>query len=96
MARSAQAHKLKNKLVNESIVLGDYQDLPAFMLSTGKMIRLPDPRSTAYIHEMLTLCIDNAIDAVYALQEQEVKLLTGAGQLFKEYNIDIRLTDNEI
>lgn len=95
-ANSAQAHKLKNSLNLGTIILGDYMDLPAFMLVPGKMIKLPNPQSSAYAHEMLTLCMDNNVDIVYPLKEQEFQLLTEARQLFKEYNIDIRNASNEI
>ncbi len=88
-ATSAQAHRLKSKLLNDNVLLGDHLELPAFMLSSGDMIRLPNPKSTAYAHEMLTLCLDNAIDTVYLLRDEETRLLLEAEQLFKEYNIKL-------
>jgi hypothetical protein len=88
-ANSAEAHRLKNKLSSEDIILGDYLDLPAFMLSSANMIRLPNPLSIAYAHEMLTLCLDKNIDTVYALREEEQGLLKEAEQLFNEFTIRI-------
>jgi len=90
-ANSAAAHQLKNKLNTDTIILGDYLDLPDFMVKTGKMIRLPDPKSGSYSHQILTLCLDNDITAIYPLREEEALLLKEAEQLFKEYNIDIYL-----
>jgi hypothetical protein len=95
-ANSAQAHRLKGELNTDNILLGDYMDLPAFMLVPGKMLRLPDPASVAYMHEMLTLCLDNNISTVYLFREPEIKLLMEAEQLFKEYNIEILIPGNEI
>jgi hypothetical protein len=96
-ANSAQAHRLKNNLLSAGhVILGDYMDLPAFMLIPGKMVKLPDPLSLAYAHEMLTLCMDNDVDTIYPLKEQEYQLLAEARQLFKEYNIDIRNASDEI
>lgn len=95
-ANSAQAHRLKNQLNTDEVVLGDYRDMPQFMLVSGKMMRLPNPQSTAYTHEMLTLCLDNGIDKVYVLDKQEAVLLLEAVQLFKEYNIDIQSITDEI
>lgn len=66
-------------------------DLPEFMVQSGKMIRLPNPASMAYSHEILTLCLDKNIGAIYPLREEEIALLKEAEQLFKEYNIDIYL-----
>ena len=88
-ANSAEAYKLKNALNAENIILGDYLELPAFMLNSGNMIRLPNPKSIAYASEMLTLCLDKEIDTVYALREDEKELLNEAVQLFEEYGIGI-------
>ena len=88
-ASSAAAHQLKSKLNTGEIVLGDYMDLPDFMVNSGKMLRLPDPKSGAYSHQILTLCLDNDISTIYPLREEEAVLLKEAVQLFKEYNIEI-------
>ena len=87
-ATTAKAYQLKNKLQGREIILGDYAELPAFMLNKG-MIRLPNPASVSYNHEMLTLCLDREIDTVYAITLQEAANLAEAAQLFKEYNITI-------
>jgi hypothetical protein len=63
-ATTARAHKLKNSLTNDEVLLGDYQELPAFM----GMVKLPNPASDTYTHEMLTLCLDNHIDTLYLLK----------------------------
>jgi len=88
-ANSAEAYKLKNALNSENVILGDYLELPAFMLNSGNMIRLPNPNSMAYTSEMLTLCLDKEIDKLYALREDEKTLLKEAVQLFEEYGIGI-------
>ena len=64
-------------------------ELPEFMVQSGKMVRLPNPASMAYSHEILTLCLDKNIDKIYPLREEETVLLKEAEQLFKEYNIEI-------
>ena len=88
-ANSAEAYKLKNALNPENVILGDYLELPAFMLNSGNMIRLPNPNSMAYTSEMLTLCLDKEVDTVYVLREEEKALLKEAKQLFEEYGIKI-------
>lgn len=88
-ANSVAAHQLKNKLNADNVILGDYMDLPEFMMRSGKMVRLPDPKSMAYSHEILTLCLDKNIGRIYPLREEETVLLKEAEQLFKEYNIEI-------
>lgn len=84
-ATSAEAQKLKNKLAPAPVILGDYHELPEFM----KMIRLPNPTSVSYVHEMLTLCLDKQIDTIYALRDDEAFLLRQAEQLFTEYGITV-------
>ena len=86
-ASSAKAYRLKNQLNADNILLGDYQELPAFMLGSANMIRLPNPVSLSYAHEMLTLCLDKDITAIYALRDEERKLLEESKQLFNEYGI---------
>ncbi len=88
-ANSVEAYKLKNALNSENIILGDYLELPAFMLNSGNMIRLPNPNSMAYTSEMLTLCLDKQIDTVYPIRDDEIALLNKAELLFKEYGIKI-------
>ncbi|TWR31411.1 hypothetical protein FPZ43_02735 [Mucilaginibacter pallidiroseus] len=86
-ATSAAAHKLKNSLGNAEILLGDFADLPAFM--RNNIIKLPDPASDTYAHQMLTLSLDNEIERLYAMLPAEAGTLLKSQQLFSEYNIEI-------
>jgi hypothetical protein len=85
-ATSAQAHKLKNSLINDEVILGDFTEMPAFM----GILTLPNPASDTYAHEMLTLALDNSIDAIYLLNMQETAVLLLSEQLFNEYNITLK------
>jgi len=87
---SAKAHSLKKQLIsnNGDIILGDYHDLPQFMLS-DKLIKLPDPALASYAHQMLSLCLDNSISLIYVLDSKEASQLIEAKQLFAEYDIQI-------
>lgn len=69
--------------------MGDYNELPDFMVKNMGLLKLPSPASVSYQHEILTLCLDKGIDTVYALTGQELSLLRESELLFKEYNIDI-------
>lgn len=86
-ATTTRAHQLKHKINIPEIILGDYLELPSFMLRAESMIKLPDPKSIAYAHEMLTLCLDKNITTIYILREEERELLTEAAQLFSEFDI---------
>ncbi|MEO6148902.1 MAG: hypothetical protein ABIN95_10665 [Mucilaginibacter sp.] len=94
-ATTSQAHKIKSDIHSDNVILGDYMDLPDFMLKPGKLMHIPNPASASYSHEMLTFCLDNDITAVYPLREAEEALLLEAVQLFTEFNINIVKT-NEI
>jgi hypothetical protein len=90
-ANSAEAYQLKNKLKTDTVILGDYLELPEFMVRSGAMIHLPNPSSVSYNHQMLALSLDKGFNGIYPLREEEAALLQEARQLFKEYNIDIYL-----
>ncbi|WP_426667772.1 hypothetical protein ACPPVU_17255 [Mucilaginibacter sp. McL0603] len=95
-ANSAEAYNLKNKLGGDHILLGDYQELPDVLLQSGKMIKIPDPKSVSYTHQMLALCLDKDVNTIYALREQEKQLLVNAEQLFNEYGIKVKASDDKI
>lgn len=95
-ATSSQAYKLKNTLHSDQILVGDYLELPDLLIKSGMSIILPDPQKSSYTHEMLALCLDKNIDTIYPLRVEEMENLMNAKQLFTEYNIEIRATDNEI
>ncbi|MCR8557126.1 hypothetical protein KXD93_05710 [Mucilaginibacter sp. BJC16-A38] len=87
-ATSAGAYKLKNQLsADDDVILGDYLELPAFMLKNADMVKLPNPASPSYTHEMLTLSLDKEVNKIYALRDEENKLLQESKQLFNEYGI---------
>ncbi len=88
-ATSGDAYRIKNRLQGVDILMGDYMELPAFMLQSARMLRLPNPNSVAYQHEMLTLCLDQEINVIYALRDEEYALLNEAAQLFDEYGVQI-------
>lgn len=93
-ATSAEAHRLKKQLESAEVILGDYEEIPAFMLNNG-MIKLPNPKSPAYAHEMLTLCLDRGIDKIFLLRGDEFAALNQAEQLFEEYGIKLLTPLNE-
>jgi hypothetical protein len=86
-ATTAAAHQLKNRLSTDEVILGDHADLPVFM--RNNIIKLPNPASDTYTHEMLKICLDEGIDQLYTLTAQEADVLLISDQLFKEYNITI-------
>lgn len=97
-ALSAKAHKIKSEYAANAvgIVMGDFNDVPAVMLKSGAIKKLPQPASIAYPHQILTFCLDNDINSVFVLNAQEISALEPALQLFFEYGIDIQLVKNDL
>lgn len=95
-ASSASAHKLKNKLNRAEVTLGDHAELPDFMLKNMGLVKLPNPSSPSYQHEMLTLCLDAGISEIHALTATELNLLMQSELLFNEYGITIHNGFDEI
>ena len=89
---SAKAHSIKNQLTDDNVILGDYHEVPQFMLS-AKMVKLPDPAEPSYAHQMLTLCLDNAVTTIYVLDTGEAAQLAETQQLFAEYGIQINTNE---
>lgn len=95
-ATSAQAHKLKATFnSNEKVLLGDYLDIPQFMVKSGSMLNTPGPADTAFAHKMLTLCLDNDITQIHPLRRAEFGPLAEAEQLFAEFDIKLCAAQNE-
>ncbi|RCH55098.1 hypothetical protein DJ568_07860 [Mucilaginibacter hurinus] len=92
-ATTAEAHRLKSSMNPDEVILGDYLDLPEFMIKSGKMLRLPNPQSASYAHEMLTLCLDHDIKSLHPVREAEAEALVEAKQLFIEYGINISVNE---
>jgi hypothetical protein len=88
-ANSAQAQQLKNILVIDDVILGDYQDIPELLVKAGKMVVTPSPKSSAFVHQMLALCLDKQIDKLYPLRRAELLPLAEARQLFEEFDITV-------
>lgn len=88
-ASTAKAYQLKSQLPNQDIILGDYLDLPEVMIKAGKMIKLPNPQKETYPHEMLALCLDHQVEALYLLRPEEAQPLAEAELLFNEYGIKL-------
>jgi len=88
-ASLAKAYRLKNTLLNTDVLLGDYLDLPEVMIKSGRMIKLPNPQTESYPHQMLALCLDYGFNTVYVLHPDEMRALAPSAQLFNEYGITL-------
>jgi hypothetical protein len=89
-ATAARSHKLKRLLDQENtFVLADNVDLPAFMARENQYIKIPEGASPSFAHELLSLCLSIQVDYVFPLRKKEIMALAEARQLFEEYNIKV-------
>lgn len=77
-------------------MMGDYNEIPAVMLGAAKIVQLPNPGESSYPHQMLALCLDNGVTAVYPLHQKENDALKPVVQLFAEYGIEIQFVKNDL
>jgi hypothetical protein len=95
-ANSAQAQQLKNILAIDDVVLGDHHDIPDLLVKLGKMVVTPNPKSAAFVHQMLALCLDKQIHKLYPLRRSELLPLAEARQLFEEFDIMLMVPSIDI
>ena len=62
-------------------------------ISESQQVLLPKVSQGDYIHELLNTCLDQQIDAVFAMAFAEQELLAEAVELFSEFNINLFLPD---
>jgi hypothetical protein len=93
----AAAYRLQQILDQNSIFyFGDYLPLPDYSSPRKKFIQIPEGRSSSFAHELLALCLDKDIKAIYPLRRAELMPLAEAKQLFTEYGIKIFVPDKDL
>ncbi len=60
-------------------------------ISASQQLLLPKVSQADYIHELLNICLDQQINAVFAMGFAEQELLAEAVELFSEFNINLFL-----
>ncbi len=92
-SRLPQAHALKRSIIEHSVIMGDYYELPKLPGGEALFVQLPAPQSPSYIHQFLALCLKLQVSKVCIVDAAEFKLLEPARQLFSEYAIDFEYVD---
>lgn len=93
-ASSATAYKLEKQISGaDKIVLADDVDLPQILLKGKNFIKIPSGASSAFSHQLLSICLDLEIDKVYPLKRAEILALAEVKQLFEEYGITLMIPD---
>ncbi|MDP3468152.1 MAG: hypothetical protein Q8S11_07440 [Daejeonella sp.] len=92
-ASSAIAYKLERLLNESEVYFAEQIEMPE--IPGKRFIRIPDASSPIFTSEMLKICLDNHIVKIFPLKVPEIKELSKADQLFKEYGINIILLSND-
>jgi len=87
------AYKLERSLNESEVYFAEQIEMPA--IPGKKFIRIPEVSSPVFTSEILKICLDYQIVKIFPLKEAEIKELSKADQLFKEYGINIIILSNE-
>lgn len=87
--KSVQALKLVDKFVNDTVVLADYDEVPSFPSTKYIFISLGERNDDVIAHNLLSHCLNQAVDAILPLNAFEKEEVLRSGILFKEFNIDV-------
>jgi len=87
--KSAQALKQAKLFTNDDIVLADYGDMPNFPSASYKFLSLGERNDDIIAHNLLSHCLDEAVDAVVVLNAFEIEQVEKSTVLFEEFNIKV-------
>jgi hypothetical protein len=87
--KSIQALKLVKAYPNDQVVLADYGEMPSFPSTTYRFISLGAQNNEVIAHNLLTICLDEAIDAIIPLHRFEADEVLKSSVLFQEFNIKV-------
>ena len=76
---------------NDHVILADYGDMPSFPSQTYRFISLGDLNKEVIAHNLLTICLDESVDAILPLHQFEANEIVKSNVLFEEFNIEIIL-----
>jgi hypothetical protein len=87
--KSIQALKLVKAYPEDQVILADYGEMPSFPSATYRFISLGVQNAEVVAHNLLTICLDEAVDAIVPLHRFEADELLKSKVLFEEYNIRV-------
>lgn len=91
--KSIQALKVLNSFINDQVILADYGDAPQFPSAKYHFISLGERNDDIIAHNLLTVCLDEHVEALMPLYDFETEQVAKSSILFQEFNIDILLPE---
>ncbi|MFP5080992.1 hypothetical protein [Pedobacter sp. JCM 36344] len=89
--KSIQALKLVKAYYDDKVILADYGEMPSFPSTTYSFISLGIQNNEVVAHNLLTICLDEAVDAIIPLYKFEVDEVLKTSVLFDEFKITVIL-----
>jgi hypothetical protein len=87
--KSIQALKLVKAYPEDQVILADYGEMPSFPSATYQFISLGAQNNEVIAHNLLTICLDEAVDAIIPLHQFETEEVLKSAVLFEEFNIRV-------
>jgi hypothetical protein len=87
--KSIQALKLVKAYPNDHVILADYGEMPSFPSTTYSFLSLGAQNNEVIAHNLLTICLDEAVDAIIPLHQFEADEVLKSSVLFEEFNITV-------
>jgi hypothetical protein len=94
--KNIQAIKLVRAYPNDELVLADYGETPSFAASNYRFISLGERNDEILAHHLLTVALDEEVEAIMPLYEAESIALAKAKLLFEEFNIAVILPSADL
>lgn len=90
---SAQALKLLVKFAEDTIVLAEYGEVPSFPSEKYQFISLGKRNDDIIAHNLLSLCLDEGVEAILPLHAFELAEVAKSTLLFEEFNIQVLMPE---
>lgn len=91
--RSAQALKMLAKFADDQIVFADYGDVPVFPSEKYRFLTLGERNDDIIAHNLLSHCLNEAVDAILPLHAFEIAEVAKSILLFEEFNIQVLIPE---
>ena len=93
--KSALALKVTKAFMSHQLVLADYGEMPNFSSPAYTFISLGEKNEDTIAHTLLNYCLNEEVDLILPLHAFEIIAMAKAKVLFKEFNIEILLPEQD-
>jgi hypothetical protein len=87
--KSLQALKLVKAYPGDQVILADYGEMPSIPSTTYTFLSLGTLNREIVAHNLLTICLDESVDAIIPLHDFETAEVLKSIVLFEEFNIEV-------